>query len=373
MSTALPIAAVTGGTGFLGRYVVRELAAAGWRPRLLVRGDPVHPQLADVDFEIVPGDLSEPQSLRRLVKGASAVVHVAGAVKALRRADFFAVNADGTARLAETTAEAAPGARLVYVSSLAARAPELSDYAASKAEGERALAEYGPGDWVTVRPAAVYGPWDREILRLFRAATGAFLAVPAAPKARICMVHAADVAAAVAALARAGPARRHFEVTDARVDGYDWSTIAAEARHAVGGNARVLSVPPAAVRAMGAAVGAVAQLRRRPSILTPGKARELMHDDWSSAPEQQPPPGVWRPCVGLRTGFEETARWYARNGDLPPLPDGPELRKGRSRYQCGKSQIDAGHGKAGMVMTPEKSSWRSKTTGSYNEQKFYDF
>src|SRR6056297_1785498 len=138
MSTALPIAAVTGGTGFLGRYVVRELAAAGWRPRLLVRGDPVHPQLADVDFEIVPGDLSEPQSLRRLVKGASAVVHVAGAVKALRRADFFAVNADGTARLAETTAEAAPGARLVYVSSLAARAPELSDYAASKAEGERA-------------------------------------------------------------------------------------------------------------------------------------------------------------------------------------------------------------------------------------------
>src|SRR3546814_19432216 len=73
---------------------------------------------------------------------------------------FFAVNAAATRRASEATAAAAPDARLVLVSSLAAREPGLSHYAASKAAGEQALRASGVRNWVVVRPSAIYGPWE---------------------------------------------------------------------------------------------------------------------------------------------------------------------------------------------------------------------
>lgn len=318
MSTA-PVAAVTGATGFLGRWIVRALADAGWRPRLLVRRDPVHPQLLGLDYEIVPGALQDVAALRRLVTGAGAIVHAAGAIKALGRSDFFAVNAEATGRLAAVAAEAAPAARFVLVSSMAAREPGLSHYAASKAAGERALRDSAVADWLVVRPCAIYGPWDRETLGFFQAAAGPLLPVLGGGDARICLVHAADVAAAVAALCRDGPAGLVYEVTDARHQGYGWREMAAQARAAVDGRGRVVRVPASVLRLAAATSGAVATLRRRPHMLTPEKARELLHADWSSAPERQPPPGVWRPAVDLPAGFAETAAWYRRNGWLRGL------------------------------------------------------
>lgn len=308
-----PVAAVTGATGFLGRWIVRALADAGWRTRLLVRRDPVHPQLLGIDYDIVPGALDDASALRRLVSGADAVVHVAGAVKALSRRDFFAVNAEATARLARTAAETAPGARFVLVSSMAAREPALSHYSASKAAGERALRESGVDNWVVARPCAVYGPWDRETLGFFKAATGPVLPVPGGSDARICLVHAADAAAAVAALCRGGDRHARYEVTDARHEGYSWRAMADHASSAVGGRARIVRVPPLALCAAGAVAGTLAAVRRKPAMLTAAKARELLHADWSSTPESQPPSDIWQPKIDLRTGFEETAAWYRQN------------------------------------------------------------
>ena len=219
-----PLAAVTGATGFLGRHVVAALAAAGWRTRLLVRQDPVHPLFRDLVPEIVPGDLGDGRALARLVRGADAVVHLAGLIKAVDRAAFMAVNEGGSARLARAVAAEAPSARLVVVSSLAAREPGLSDYAASKRAGEEAaVRECGPAPWVVARPSAVYGPWDRETLAVFRAACGPVVPVLGGREARLGLIHAADAARAVAALCRPdAPAGKVFELSDARTDGYGW-------------------------------------------------------------------------------------------------------------------------------------------------------
>lgn len=310
------IAAVTGGTGFLGRWIVRALAEAGWRPRLLVRHDPIHPQFLDLDYEIVQGDLNDGQALARLVHQADVIVHAAGAIKALSRAAFFAVNAEATGRVAQVAAVAAPDARFVMISSLAARQPGLSHYAASKEAGEQAVRDYGPNDWVVVRPAAIYGPWDHETCTIFQAAAGRLIPLPAGPQARVCLIHAADAAAAIVALCRRGSPGGIYEVSDARSDGYDWRTIASEASRAVAGRGRVVRVPALALRAAGALAGAAATIRRKPAMLTTGKVREVLHPDWSSARERQPPPDVWRPIRDLPTGFAETADWYRRNGWL---------------------------------------------------------
>ncbi len=83
--------------------------------------------------EVVVGRLSDAEALRRLAEGAAVVIHAAGLIKAPSRERFFSVNAGGAAAAARIVREVAPEARFVLVSSLTAREPQLSDYAASKA------------------------------------------------------------------------------------------------------------------------------------------------------------------------------------------------------------------------------------------------
>ena len=312
-----PLAAVTGGTGFLGRHVVQALAREGWRLRLLVRRSPAPPLPGDSPpAELLRGGLDDPAALRRLVEGARAVVHLAGLTKARRAAEFFAVNRDGSARLAEAVAEAAaPDARCVLVSSLAAREPHLSPYAASKRAGEdAAVAVLGGGgvSWVVLRPSVVYGPWDREGLALLRLARAPVAPVPRDPEPCIAMVHAADCAAAIAAMCRdGGPTRARFEVTDARHAGYGWRELLRVLAGMMGRDPpRFLPVPDGALLAAGAAAEAWAAVTGRPSLFGRGKAREILHRDWGSAPERQPPPTVWAPRIGLESGLRETLDWW---------------------------------------------------------------
>lgn len=315
------LAAVTGGTGFLGSAVVDALLDEGWRVRLLARRNPMHPRFArratgDAAIEVVFGGLDDAEALRRLVFGADAVVHAAGLVAARSRADFQAVNRDGSGRVAAAVAATAPTARLILVSSFAAREPQLSAYAASKRAGEEAaLAACGGAPWAIVRPPAIYGPWDRATLTIFRAAAGPVLPLFHGPDARLCLIHVEDAARAVAALCRAGPAGCVFELSDPRREGHPWRSVLEEAARAVGTTPRIVRVPRPLVRLGGAVAGILGRLPGRPPILSPpilspGKVLEMLHPDWSSDPRHQPPPDLWSPRVALPDGFAATVRWY---------------------------------------------------------------
>ena len=309
-----PIAAVTGGTGFLGRYVIAALAQAGWQVRLLTRGEPARPLPADLPLELVPGDLGDRAALSRLVQGASAVIHAAGLVKSLRRQDFLTVNRDGAACLAEVVALTAPRARFVLVSSQAARMPGLSSYARSKRAGEIAVtAALGDVDWVVLRPCVIYGPWDWEGLALQRLARRRVAPVPGKPEPRIAMIHARDAAAAIVALSRGGPGHATFEISDERIDGYGWTELLRTTGAMLGRMPRVVPVPDLLIRAAGAASDAIGILSGRPSVFGWGKAHEILHRDWASDRNRQLPGTLWRPTIDLRTGLQETVAWWRMN------------------------------------------------------------
>ncbi|MGH8296792.1 MAG: NAD-dependent epimerase/dehydratase family protein, partial [Steroidobacteraceae bacterium] len=124
--TAKPrLAAVTGGTGFLGRYIVSTLAASGWRVRILARRRADHPQLAQLQLEAVAGDLSDGRALRALVDGADVVIHAAGLIKARTAGAFRDVNVGGTVNLAAAVRSLRSGTRILMVSSIAAREPHV--------------------------------------------------------------------------------------------------------------------------------------------------------------------------------------------------------------------------------------------------------
>lgn len=307
------LAALTGGTGFLGRHAIRALHEDGWRVRMLARRQPEAPELADIPIELILGDLSDDGALTALADGADAVIHIAGRVTAPSRAAFMAANAEGAARMAAAWRAAAPDARFALVSSMAARAPELSDYAASKRAGEAAVA--GDGDLVILRPAAVYGAHDRESLKVLKLADMPAQPMLNAASARVAMIDARDAARAFAAFAAAPGLGGVFELTDAATGGHAWRDLAAAAAAALGRPARPVRVPAALLRLAGAAGEALAGLTGSAEMLTRGKAREILAD-WPGDPALRPPEALWRPEIPLETGLADMADWARRSGAL---------------------------------------------------------
>lgn len=303
---AKPLAAVTGATGFLGRHLVRELAARGWRVRILARRDPIHPLWRELEVEVVPGDLTDEAALSALCRGADVVVHGAGLIKARDRRAFFAVNVDGAERLARH----APAAMLL-VSSLAAREPGLSDYAASKRGGENAArGRLGPRLNIA-RPPALYGPGDPETLPLFRLAAASSVLPLFDPRARLAMMHVVDAARQIAALAEK-PTGFSVTLSDQRPEGYAWREILQTAAAVFDSQPRFVRTPGSILGAL-AAGGRIAQGLGVPTILSPGKVRELLHLDWSVRPDEQPldlPP----PLFDLAQGFLNTVEGYKTGG-----------------------------------------------------------
>jgi len=307
----LPVAALTGGTGFLGRYIAQAFAAAGWRIRLLTRSAPVHPMLDPLPLDLVLGTLNDSRSLARLVAGADVVIHAAGLVKARSRAEFLAVNRDGAARVAAIVAQAPQSPRLVMISSLAARAPALSLYAESKRAGEEAARDLlDAGRCIILRPSAIYGPWDLEGLAMRRLAAGPFAPAIAAPEPRIAMIHARDAAAAVIAVATAAAAQGCYDMSDARQDGYGWRELLAVIGASLGRTPRPVTVPDAVLLAAGAVGDGVAALSGQPAIFGRGKVREILQRDWRIDPALRIPPDIWQPRIDLAAGMRETAAWW---------------------------------------------------------------
>jgi len=311
-----PIVAVTGATGFVGRRLVVQLAAAGWRVRLLMRRDPVVPEWHGIEPQIVAGDLFDTRALSRLVDGVQHVVHVAGLIKAARRRDFFAVNEAGSAALARVMAEHAPGAQLLHISTIGAREPQLSDYTASKRAGEEVVRRI-LGPRVTVlRPPAVYGPGDRETLLFFQLGRQRFVPLAGPPAARAAMIHIADLVAVMAALLSSSDGGV-WTAADGNPQGYSWAEVFGEAARAVGNPRATLFHAPLGLLKVAALAGDVGRLFGNANMICTQKLRELRHTDWAVSPREHARPAGWAPRYTLSQGFADTVRWYRAASWLP--------------------------------------------------------
>ena len=299
------LVAVTGGTGFVGSHLLPTLARHGWRLRLLVRRWSPLPSLAGVDAELVFGDLANEAALRQLVAGADAVIHAAGAIKARRPEDFMEVNRDGTARLAALAGDMP----LLLLSSLAAREPSLSSYAASKRAGEEVLAGRR-GSWLAVRAPAVFGPGDRETLAYFKPAARGFALGPKLSEARLAMIHVADLTEALALALDRQPPSGVYEIDDGKAAGYSHADMAAAAAAALGRKVRLVQIarwqimPVAEVNALRNSLGGSVQ------ILTPRKVAEIFHPDWTVHDRRLAAAIGFVPRYDLEATFADSISWY---------------------------------------------------------------
>ncbi len=307
----MSVLAITGATGFVGSAVLAEALAQGHRVRALARRE----QAPQAGVEWVRGDLADAAALTALVAGVDAVVHVAGLTNTPDPAEFEVANVTGTANVIAAM-QGAGVKRLVFVSSLAAREPKLSAYGASKARAET-LVEASGLDWTTVRPPAVYGPRDVDMLDLFRAAKWGVVPLP--PGGATSIIHADDLARLLVALAASssseavGPARKKvYEPDDGREGGWSHQELAQAIGRAMGKKSVFAPHLPRAVLDIAAAADRIARGDR--AKLTPDRVGYMAHPNWVARFDRKPPPGLWQPQIAGDEGLKATAVWYRREG-----------------------------------------------------------
>jgi len=321
--------AVTGATGFIGRQLTVDLVGRAMEVRAVVRPDSTNAVAGAVAVVRAP---LEAGTLREAFSDVDVVVHLAGIVTALDQATYPKVNVEGTRAVA--SAAAAAGARLIYISSLAAagsapaNAPRSEDdapsprtpYGHSKLEGERIVRAMAGLRWTILRPGVVYGPGDRAVLPLFKSADRGILPLVGRAGAAYTFIHVHDVVRTIAA-AITGPVDGatlfvgHPRPATAR-------DILDAVRLAVGRPAVIVPIPMALTR-LGAWAGDLAgRLAGRPMPLNHWRYAELSAEGFVCRVDRL------REQLGivaefdLHDGFAQTATWYRQAGWIRPAEAG---------------------------------------------------
>lgn len=299
--------ALTGATGFIGTNLLNQLSQAGWHVRALYRPKKgrVPPTIPNVQW--VAGDIHNQETIKTLVTETYAVIHCAGVVRGASREDFDYVNEEGVRRVASAASHAGT-ARFLLISSLAARMPDLSYYAGSKQRGEAAIKDAANKmRWTILRPPAVYGPGDRELLPLFQSMAKGFAPLPANANGRFSMIYVDDLAAAMVQwLAADAGDSNTFELDDGRVDGYDWDAVLEIGGKVLRDNAgkiRRVPIPITLLKIIAQANLGVSQVLKYAPMLTPGKVREITHSDWVCNNNQITQVIGWQPVFSFERGL----------------------------------------------------------------------
>jgi uncharacterized protein YbjT (DUF2867 family) len=189
---------VIGGTGFIGRYLIRHVAATGAQVRVPSRNPDrafFLKQLGEPgQIAPLPLDVADEASLAAVLKGADFVVNLAGILHERRSGDFERVHVQMPARIARL---APAGARIIHVSAIGADPGARSIYASTKGRGEAELRSLRP-DAVILRPSVVFGPEDQFLNRFARMAVYLpFLPAVGGGRTRFQPVFVGDVARAI--------------------------------------------------------------------------------------------------------------------------------------------------------------------------------
>lgn len=352
-----PLVALTGATGFLGSHVADCLLERGWRVRVSVRptsdlrwlrGKPVEEMRVRLAAPDGPagerarpptagspaggraagdGALAPPADLPTFVRGADAVLHCAGVVRAPDEAAYRRVNTETTGRLLEAAAEA--GCRtFVLISSLAAGGPAppespldetrepapITAYGRSKLAAERLLERADlPLRTAVLRPPALYGPRDAAFLPLFRLALSGWLLRPGGPLRGLSLLDGRDAARAAVTLLESEHAHGVYHVDDGVA--YGWADMRRILGEVVRRPLRTLTVPLWAMRAASRLLGG--RLLRKVPLLERDRLADLAVAGWVCSGERLRRETGFAARWQLRSGWSDALDFYRRNAWLP--------------------------------------------------------
>jgi dihydroflavonol-4-reductase len=320
---------VTGATGFVGSHLVEALLHGGHLVRVLARKTSDLRWIRGLPITCCWGDVREPGSLDEALRGVEWLFHVAGVTKALGYSHYLEANALGTRHVMEACArQSQPPSRVILISSLAACGPcptdqpkreadpcnPVSHYGRSKLEAERmAMAFADKVPLTVIRPPAVYGPRDRDILAFFRLLHKGWDLRVGKRERYLCLIHVRDLVRGIIMAARAQvPSGSVFFLSDGQV--HPWGEVVRAMARVMGVRARTIRVPVPAAWAVALGSEAVCGLLGLPPLLNREKVREMIQECWTCDIRKAMEELGFKPQIPLEEGLRETYLWYREQG-----------------------------------------------------------
>ena len=234
------IAAVTGGTGFIGSHLVEALIARGDTVRLLSRKEIVQTGSTVQNFVV---DYQKTETLHKALIGCDVVYHLAAALRAPKQSDIIEINRSTANSLLTAVKQVSPNSNVVVCSSLAAAGPALNGlartikqaaeptslYGKSKRATEEAFEKHGDLNWTILRPPAVFGPRERDIFVFFKALSHGWSSQIGSIRRRFSWIYVRDFVDALLIADNSGSLNHqtHF-VISGDTDWTEFRTVAAE-------------------------------------------------------------------------------------------------------------------------------------------------
>lgn len=308
--------ALTGASGFVGTQLLEALCSKGVFVQALSHKKAPH---QSHQVQIIEGSLKDGRGLADLVSGVDAVIHCGGLVAARSAQDFDAINAQGTLNIVKESQKAGVK-RFLLISSLAAKIPSVSAYAHSKKKAEEALSlntQITMG-WDVIRPPALYGPGDEQMLPLFKLLKLGVALTPAGRDARVSVMHVDDLCQAIMAWLKAGQTNQTvFEIDDGANQGHRWQDILGVAAEYLGVSPCYVTPPKPLLSGAALGVSMICKIMGRPVFLSKGKVRELRHSNWVSENYVQFSEKTgWKAMIPLKKGISDTLSQYQKGGRL---------------------------------------------------------
>ena len=316
---------VTGGTGFIGRHLIRALAEDGHSLNILVRTAEKGAAVGPFGTPFI-GHLQDSSALEKAVAGTQAVIHAAGVIRGNSAQDFDQGNAQAAENLARAClSSGAAVERIIHLSSLSGFGPAstealplesdepapVSDYGRSKLKAERTLDRLLPDvRRIHLRLTAVYGPGDRETLSFFKMGRYGTFFVPGDGRQKIQMLYVSDVVQSVRN-ALTADAEGPIFIAHPRVLAF--SDLILAIGQAMGRRLTVIPIHGTMVKTIAWVNLRLGRLFGHPTMFNSQKAREMLSTRWICSVEKARNMLNFSCATDFPEGARESYLWYRKN------------------------------------------------------------
>jgi len=324
---------ITGASGFIGYHLVKAAQKAGLEVHAAIRPSSDVTRLKELDPVFVYADFGSKESLEALiVKGEYRyIIHAAGATRAKNEEAYNLINATYTLNLAEAALRLEkPLKRFVFMSSLAALGPVQYDagqiteltspapvtgYGKSKLLAEQFLTKVKGLNITTIRPTAVYGEGEKDILILFKTLSRGLDAYIGKKPQRLSFVYSKDLAdVTISAMLKEGEGNEVYNISDG--NGYDRYELADEFKKVNKKAALRIHLPVSIFSVAVSVLGFWYKLSNKTPVLNQEKLNELTAPNWICSIEKAKKELNYHPVYNLKRGLKETVLWYKERGWL---------------------------------------------------------
>jgi dihydroflavonol-4-reductase len=321
---------LTGGNGFIGSHIAELLIQTGYPVRCLLRPQSKPSWISSLPVEITRLNYGNTEALDQAVYGCTSIIHFGGATKASNEAAYLDANVETTRALLEALKRNKSKAQFILCSSQAALGPSptikplretaephpISVYGKSKLLAENLCQQYQDLFPISViRPPAVYGPRDRDILIFFKFIQRGISPTIGKGERYLSLVNALDIAMFVTSLLEKRPAGVNiYQITDGVP--HTWSEISEAIATALGKKPLRITIPVGIAASIGKTMSLWSSVSGRLATLNREKLAEILQSYWLMDSHKAETDVGFQPKWDLKSGVEMTAQWYKDQGWL---------------------------------------------------------